>query len=304
MQTTTVTLSELVDRALFELEAPSERGKPVVLASVLDAVDDTTFTLSSGSLQESDLVEFGSELLLVTGKSADATPVYTVQRAYYNTTIAAHAISAVGYANPQFPRRRVADFIDRSLVRLEALGAPLLVTDVFAREEGMRVIVLPAEARQVLRVTYYNDESGRLLDLNGWEQYFVPTDVASTGNVLSSPYYATDDDELIITYTAPYSWTGTFPDEDATLTLHAAATDLPASYATAMLLSGREISRQQLDRASEWSQTEPMRGSGGGAVVRAKWQDFYRALDEARRVIAVDVPVHRPMQRRPRTPGV
>lgn len=303
MQTTTVTLGELIERTLYELEAPTERGKPVVLGSDLDD-NDTTFTLTSGSLQESDLVEFGAELLLVTTKSADLTPLYTVQRGYYNTTRAAHATSDVGYANPQFPRRRVADFVDRSLVRLEALGAPLLVAEMFEREEGTRIVELPAAARQVLRVTYYNEESGRLLDLNGWEQFFVATDISTNGNILAAPWYVTDDDQLQVTYTTRYTWDGTFPDEDAILTIHAAAVDLPASYAAAMLLSGREISRQQLDRASEFSQTEPMRSTGGGALVRAKWQDFYRALDEARRVIAIDVPVHRPLQRRPRTPGV
>jgi hypothetical protein len=67
-----------------------------------------------------------------------------------------------------------------------------------------------------------------------------------------------------------------------------------------MAVGGREISRQQLDRAEEWARTEPLRGNGGGALVRAKWQDFYRVLDEARRVVQAEVPKTRPLIKRPK----
>lgn len=295
MQTTTVSLGDLVDRALYEIEAPAERGVPLVLGSNhLENATDTQFTLTGGVLQVNDVAEFGSELVLVTAKSADLTPVYTVSRGYYNTTAAAHAAGSTGQANPQFPRRRVAEFVDRALVRLEGLGVPLVSSGTFNRTAGKRQVVLPADVRQVLQVLYVNPTSGRVLEVDNWFQY----ETSDMGNILMLPWYVMDSDELDIVYTEPYTWVGSFPDESATVALPVGAEDLPASYAAAMLVSGREVSRMQLDRAAEWAQTEPLRGQSGGALVRAKWQEFYRTLDEVRRVVDHSVPKHRPFVKR------
>lgn len=306
MQTATVTLGSLVDRALFEVEAPSERGMPLVMGSNhLENTTDTQFTLTSGSLNPSDLAEFGSELVLVTERSEDVDPIYTVARGYYGTTKAVHAAGTVGAANPQFSRRRTADFIDRALTRLEALGVPLVEAEEMERETGKRHVVLPAEVRQVLQVLYLNETSGRVLELDGWFQYdTVPTATSPTGKLLMLPWYVADSDVLQVVYSTPYTWLGGFPDEAATVTLPVGAVDLPAAYAAAMLMSGREVSRGQLDRAEEWTQTEPLRGQGGTALVRLKWQEFYRTLDEARRVTSFEVPTHRPLVKRPKVRGV
>lgn len=307
MQTTTVTLGSLVDSALYEIEHPSERGVPLVMSSTdfLENTTDTQFKLQVGSLNVSDLAEFGSELVMVTAKSSDQSPIYTVQRGYYDTTPAVHGAGTVGQSNPQFPRRRAAEFVSRGLTRMEALGVPLITAETFNREVGKRHLVLPAEARQVHRVTYINETSGRVLQLDGWAEYDnVPTTVAATGKILSLPWYVTDIDDLHVVYSEPYSWTGGFPDEAATVTVPSAAVDLPSAFAAAMLVGGREVSRMQIDRAEEWAQTEPLRGQGGGALVRAKWQEFYRLLDEARRVVANEMPVHRPFLKRPKVRGV
>jgi hypothetical protein len=303
VQTTTVTLGSLVDSALFEIEHPAERGAPLTISDTdfLENVTDTQFRLKSGALNVSDVVEFGSELMMVTSKSSDLSPIYTVQRGYYRTTPAVHGPGTVGQANPQFPRRRVAEFVGRGLTRMEALGVPLVSAETFNREPGKRHVVLPAEVRQVLSVSYINPDSGRVAQLDGWSEHDnVPLSVAATGKILSLPWYVSDADDLHVVFSEPYSWVGGFPAESATVTVPAPAVDVPSAFAAAMLVSGREVSRMQIDRAEEWAQTEPLRGQGGGALVRAKWQEFYRLLDEARRVVAHDVPVHRPFVRRPR----
>ena len=50
------------------------------------------------------------------------------------------------------------------------------------------------------------------------------------------------------------------------------------------MVDSREISRTQIDRTEEWSRTEGFERGQTGALVRARWQAFYRALDEARRL--------------------
>jgi hypothetical protein len=303
VQTTTLTLGDLVDSALYEIEHPAERGVALVLSTsnFLENAADTQFTLSAGSLKVNDLAEFGSELVLVTAKSADTNPIYTVQRGYYGTTAVGHPGGTVGQSNPQFPRRRVAEFVNRALGRMEGLGVPLVSSATFIREPGKRYIVLPVEVREVLQVMYVNPSSGRVLMLDGWAEYDnVPSSVSPTGKMLGLPWYVMDSDEVQVVYSEPYVWSGPLSDESSVIELPLAAADLPSAYAAAMMVAGREVSRMQLDRVEEWAQTEPLRGQGGGALVRAKWQEFYRLLDEARRVVALDVPVHRPFVKRPK----
>ena len=267
MQTTTVTLATLIDRAVYEIEAPAERGTPLVLGSnFLENVTDTGFTLTAGALQVSDIAEFGSELVLISAKSSDLVPIYTCSRGYYGTVAAVHAENDVGLANPQWARRRVADMVARGLPRLEALGVPLIGSVTLNRTAGLRQLELPAEVRQVLQVLYNNETSGRILELDGWFQYdTVPTGISSTGKVLMVPYYVEDSDDLHIVYSEPYVWgTAAFPSETATVTLPVGSEDLPARYAAAMMVSGREVARQDLDRAEEWVHTARLVLSGVG----------------------------------------
>lgn len=300
MQFTTTSLADLIDRALFELEAPSERGVRVVMGdTALDSVEANEFELSSGALNVSDLVEFGSEMLLVTSKSADTSPVYGCARGYYSTTPAVQAAGAVGVVNPQFARRRVADAVDRSFTRLEGLGV-VPVRSLSAFPEVAAHLDLAADVRRVLRVMYIGP-TGNLVELDGWRQFSnVPSGLSPAGNVLQLPWYVTVDDELHLTYEASFGWTGTFPDETATVDLPAPAADLPAVFAAAWLVSGREISRAEIDRSNEHTTQDQVRVQSGTGLVRAKWQEFYRSLDEALRVMSHDIPKHRPYIRRPK----
>jgi len=303
MQTSSVTLGTLIDRALYELEAPAERGAPLVMGSdFLENTTDTQFTLSTGELSVSDIAEFGSELVLVTAKSADVDPIYTVSRGYYGTAKAVQAAGDLGSKNPQFARRRVADAVDRALPRLEALGVPMITSATMSRTADLRQLELPATCRQVLQVLYVNATSGRVLELEGWFQYdTVPTGVSSTGKLLMLPWYVKNSDSLHLVYSTPYVWaTASFPDETATLTLPIGAEELPSTYAAAMMVAGREVSRQELDRSEEFSRTSNLQQNSGGALVRATWQNFYRTLDEVRRVVTFEVPTARPLRTRPK----
>ena len=258
------------------------------------------FTLSSGSLNRSDLVEFGSEMVLVTGKSSDANPVYTCARAYYGTTVSTHSSGTIGTTNPQFARRRVADAVDRSFTRLEAFGV-VPVVSASVTPTNAAIVEVPADARQVLRVMYVGADY-QIVELDGWREFSsVPTDVSSTGRLVRLPWYVTTDDELHLTYTTGYEWeTVSFPDESATVDMPSPAVDLPAVFAAAWLVSGREVSRAEIDRSNEQSVQDQVRVQTGTGLVRAKWQEFYRSLDEAMRVMSHDIPKHRPFIQRPK----
>lgn len=300
MNTTTITLSELIDNALFELEAAEE--SPLLTALSAAVADDsvTTFTYTGQDLiKTTDVVEVDQELMLVTGVSyADPTTTVTVSRGYYSTTAAAHASGAAVRINPTFPRRRVAEGINRSLTRIEALGIRLIVSTTVTRTAGKQFVELPAACREVLRVTYMNPDSGRFVEIPAWNLFQnVPTSVVTSGRALRIPWFVSDLDELIVEYATGHEWTGTFPQESATLTLHEAAVDLPSAYAAAWLVSNREVSRQEIDRGAEWSQSVQQRS--GAPMVRLKWQEFYRTLDEAKRIVTLEVPKRRPRITRP-----
>ena len=82
--TTTVTLGGLIDDTLEMLYRTSERPFQVTVgSSALDSPTDTTLTVDDASrVQATDVLEIGDELMLITAKSDDSTPVLTVSRGY------------------------------------------------------------------------------------------------------------------------------------------------------------------------------------------------------------------------------
>lgn len=295
MANLTLTLDTLVDRAFFDLNSPGEEGKAVVMGSTaLTAVDDTSLTLTDASgVNVSDIIEFSDELVLITAKSADATPVFTVSRGYFKTTAETHADGDPGLVNPSFPRRKIAEGVRRAMARLEALGVPLITNVTKSRVTDYSYCELPAECREVLQVLYWGTD-GRLWDLPGWEFYDnVPTAKFTTGKMLNLPRYVANADELEVIYRQPYRWS-THPSDPvgaSTIEVPEGAEDLPSLYAAAWCLSSREISRSEIDRSEEWSRTSQIERGVTGSMLRAKWQEFYRALDEARRLNKVPQPI-------------
>jgi hypothetical protein len=301
VNTVEVTLGELIDRTLLQIQSAPEQGGAVTIASDLP-LSDNQFTLSSSvdGMNVSDVVEFGTELMLVTGKSADADPEYTVSRGYYQTEAMIHTAGDVGQVNPTWPRRRIAEGVRRCFTRLEALGLPLFRSGLFFPVESVAdtsqlVLELPEATRDVLSVRYGLSELAR------W--HFVddlPTSEYSSGKVVRLPRSTSTTAEFSVTYRIPYRWSThpVVPGESATIDLPEGAEDLPCAYAVAWLVSAREVSRSDIDRAEEWSRSEPMRNGASQGVVRGLWQEFYRGLDEARRL---DPPLpRRPFIRRSR----
>ena len=278
------------------MEAAPETGRLVTLGSSL-TVDQTQFTLTAGtSASVNSLLEFGSELMLVTAKTGDVDPQYTVARGYYKTVKVAHASQEVGSTDPQWPRHRVAEAIRRAFPRMEAMGLPIVKTGIFfpyeaINERGPRLVCeLPKETRDVWSVR------AGLNEVRRWE--FIdnlPSGAYTTGRVVALPRGDVRiNDELWVTYRVPYRWSThpDVPDESSTIIVPEGAEDVPAAYAAAWLVSAREVSRMELDRAQEYNNTEPVRGGVSAGLVRAKWMEFYRILDEARRLDP-------PMPRRP-----
>lgn len=283
---TTVSLGALIDQAVLELRAPDEIGKSVVLNGAIDA--STTQIVLQGAANVYDRIEFGSELVQVIAKSEDANPLYTVTRGYYGTTPQEHSSGAVGYVNQTYTRGKIATAILQSFPRLEAFGVFPLKTvvlqpqpDPSPESKGRYVLEVPAEARRVWHVRVGMEE------VPNWELVEnLPTAVYPTGKVVRLPAFGIQPDEFYVTYQTPYRWDShpAAPTEDSLVEMPEGTQDLPSSYAVAWMASSREVSRHDLDKVAEWTQGEPTRGGVSGALVRARWQEFYRKLDEARRL--------------------
>lgn len=303
--TVSVTLQTLVNRAQLDILDAGGQGKRVVMgSSALTATDTATFTLTDATgVSVTDVIEFGDELVLITAKSVDATPVFTCSRGYFNSTAATHAAGDVGHVNPTYPRVKIAEAVRRSFARLEALGVYLVksVTKSMA-DTDLYYCEMPTDTREVLQVLYWADAGdGRLYEISKWE-YFdnMPTTKFTTGKALNLPLYSDEADEFEVVYRASYRWS-TYPSDPvaaSTIEIPEGAEDLPALYAAAFLVSGREVSRQQIDKAEEWTQTASSGQGAGAGLVRARWQEFYRALDEARRLDRRPQPIL--IRRRPR----
>lgn len=288
MNVVEVTLGDLIDRTLLRVQAVPDRGAASTLVGALLAAD-TSFTLSSNeiSLAVSDVVEVDGELMLITAVSADAVPEFTVARGYNFTTAAAHDAGDVVQFNPSYPRVRIADAIRSSFTRFEALGLPLVLARVFYPSESWsdsyrQVIEMPAETREVyaVRRDLYEVERAFFID-------DLPTSDYPTGKVIRLPRgQAFDEDGVRVTFRVPYRWDSwpDTPDETAIMQMPEGAEDLPVIYSIALMMSNREVSRLEVDRAEEWARTEPSRGGSTNAAVNRWWQEFYRALDEARRL--------------------
>lgn len=294
---TTVQMSTLIDRALAEIQSPNEVSSLVTLNVPVSAT--TTQFDVTGTVAVTDVLEFGNELVLVTAVNDN---IATVHRGYYKSAATTHAANALGLRNPQFARIRAQYAVEEAFARLEALGVPLiksqLVTPMaspFATSD--RLILDPGEeVREVLRVRLGQ------YDLDGWEFMDHDATVAS-GNFIRMPpnvsLYA--DEQYTVISRCPYRWDSypAAPTATSTMVVPESAEHLPSSYAAAWLCMGREVSRHDLDRVSEWVEGEPTRAGVSARMVQSKWQDFYRKLDEVRRLNPV--PKRRPLVRRHQT---
>lgn len=288
MNLVTVTLGDLVDRALLELRAPSEVGftmSPV--SGQLTTAEETIFQVSDITrVNVTDVIEVCDELMYVTELNPPGQEGYIrVERGYYGTTAEGHTGCSLTL-NPPWPRHRVAEGVRRAFARLEAFNVPLLVSTIMFPvpsdlDADRLVLELPAETRDVWSVRYGLEE------LWNWEFLnYMPRSAYRSGKVVRLPRGIPSDTELYVTYRVPYRWSS-WPDDptsDSEIIIMEGAEDLPAQYGAAWAIAAREVSRSELDRTEEYNQTEPLRNGVSLSFVRAKWQEFYRALDEASRL--------------------
>lgn len=304
-QPTTLTMGALIDETLDHLSKYSERPAHLVLgADALSAsASDVTLTLSlgAGSVNETDLLEFGSELMLVTAKSTDATPVFTVARGYLGTTVASHNTADTGGVNPLYPRYQVERALRRATTTMNR-ALPSIASTVSTRVAGKQYVSMPADTVRVLEVGYMNPApsdftgvaSDRYTEIGGWEFVDdVPSSIVSTGKLLRLPSWVRDDQQLVVKRHAPYAWSGS--GESATLAVPLGAEDLPVLFAAARLVTGREISRSEIDKVEEWNHEAAIRGGVNIRLLQVLWADFYRRIDEVRGTHLV--PKYRPFRK-------
>lgn len=283
MITTSLTVSVLVEEALGNLYRTAERPKIVTLADGLADTVDTSFTLATSddwqAVSPSDSVEFGSELVYVSAKTADAIPVFTCVRATEGTTAVAH-VSGTGNLNPPFPRYKVFNQV-RDWFRRSNAALPLVSTESYTTPTTTMYMSVPADTLQVLRVAYINTSNGSFNEIGGWEFFDdIPVATMASGKMLGITALAATATSLLVTRWVQYPVPA---NEAATVSLQLGAEICPALYAAAMLVSKREVSRLELDNAVEWQKLEVIRNGQNLGITRDLWQQYYRAVDDAKR---------------------
>lgn len=295
---TEVTLGDLIEETLDSLYRATERPAQVVMGpDALDDENDTEFTLSLGSLAPTQLVEFGSEMMLVTDRSDDATPVYTVSRGYLATDKGAHNTNDVGLVDPPYGRAQVERWIRRAVSGLMNTELPYTETNVYQPVTNGGYIELPSDTIEVLQVRHFGVLDNRITEVGLWQfEDQLPTSMIPSGRALRVHSGVTAEDELMVTIRRPYSFVGS--GEAATISLPVAGQDIPVLWASAYSQSRREISRGELDKIEEWSQEQAIRAGVNLRMIRDMWGEVYRRVDEAKRVHRL--PKHRPFRKIPR----
>lgn len=296
MLTVQKSLDELIDDTLQEVGRYDERGYRVVLDAVgLPTVGATTCSLTDATrINVSDVLEFGAEMVLVTGKTSDPVPVLTVARGYDGTIPATHAPSSLGMANPQFGRRRVGLVVQQAFTRLDQARVFCVTSTVMNRTVGKQYIEMPSNTRQVLRVGIFDTTTNRFDEqVDGWRFFDdIPTTVVTSGKIVRLPRFISDTDNLSVTYRIPYRWSSypTAPTGPESIVIPEGCQDLPSMYATARLISRRELSRLDLDRSEEWNRSQGVVNGITQGAVRQAWSEFYKSLDEAKTLNVFTVP--------------
>lgn len=295
----TFRLGDLVEQSISSMLRPAERPLQLEVAAGLNTNSDRLLTLSDGaSVGVSSLLEHQDELMLVTAKSDDLVPVFTVSRGYAGSAVRSPLLSgATVRRDPPFARSEVGLWVRRSVLNLEA-HLPRVDSFESLREPGRQRIVLPADTLDVVQVRHMNYLSFRTVDVGGWQfEDHLPAGVVATGKMLRLPAGIGDDDSLIVTVKRAYAWVGSGTEDD-TIDLPVGADDLPVLYASAYGQMRREVSRAELDKIEEWNQDQAIRAGVNLRLTRELWAEYYRRLDEARRVHRV--PVHRTFRKRAR----
>lgn len=285
MITSSLLVSALVEEALGNLYRTAERPKIVTLGSadLVDAVD-TSFSLATvddwQAVNVMDTVEFGSELVYISAKTTDVIPVFTCVRGVEGTTAVAHVPGSTGNVNPAWPRYKVFNHV-RDWFRRSNAKLPLIASESYTIPAPTLYISVPADTLKILRVGYLNPTTLSFSDVGGWTFVDdIPTALVATGKAVTVTSFIANITSLIVTRWVPYTVPAS---EAASVTLPLGAEICPGLYAAAMLVSKREISRLELDNAAEWQKLEVIRNGQNLGITRDLWQQYYAAIDDAKR---------------------
>lgn len=303
MTTEHFTLKTLVDRTLSRLVSPREFPYLVELGGspLTGAETDRTCTLRDASrVAPTDVLEFGEELLLVSGRSSDAVPVLTVVRGYMGSPVSTHLSGDIGFKDPRYPRWDVTQTVRQALSAGITSSVPAVSSETFTVLPESSLIQLPDNVFDVIRVQVL-DSQGRLVDLSRWDFIdFLPAAHWPSGKGLQINTGPGESDVFWVTYTHPYTWleggvATNDPTPDSVVEIPSGAVDLPVLWTAATLATGRELSRTDFDRVEEWSQEQAVRQGVNLRLVRELWGEFYRRVDEVKKTRPIKR--HRPFQR-------
>lgn len=295
MKTTTLNIPELVEETLATLYRATERPRETTVgATALSSGTDTSMTVADPDIvSRTHLLEFeDGEQVKVSAKSD--TDVLTVSRGYNNTpaTAGGHATGDRVLINPTWGYLEVDRWVRRFFDTVGNTYLPLVTTEAMYREPGLQYVTLPDAVDEVVQVRAESID-GRFVDVAGWQQEkYLPAEVVATGHALRVSRLIGDDDELLVTYTGVYD---TSADD---IVFPVGASDLPVLWASAYAVGRREVSRVDLDTIEEWNQAAAIRNGQNLRLLRELWGEFYRRLDEARKL--QEVPKHRPFRKMPR----
>lgn len=290
MTTTTTALGDLIETALNALHQESERPLQTTVGAIaLTANGDITLTVADHAdrITAPMLLEHDQELMLVTGKSADTPPVFTVIRGYAGTPKSNAPTGTELRLEPTWARHKVRNAILTCFRRTLNAKLPNLVTAQMAPFSTKAYVEMPANTVDVNRVTYKDPNSGFPHDLDSWD-FDDDMPISTTGKLIRlNPKYVRLNlftTNLYVTYQTPYTWSAgdDDPPESATIEMPLGSEDLPALYAAAYVLLNREMSRVQMDRTEEWTTEASVRNGISMRLVQQAWSNFYSSLDEAR----------------------
>jgi hypothetical protein len=290
--TTDVTLATLIEDTLNILMRTGERPLLVTVdaANPLDDDADTSVDVTDASdLSVHDRLEWGTEISVITAISSNTL---TLARAQYGTTAdtAGQAAGAQAVVNPTWERHLVQRTLERYLQ--SSLPAALPFRDVVksSRTTDKGWVELDAAVMQVFEL-YLIDSQGEKDNIDQFEfQPTWPTDLATSGKVCKVPTWVADDTDLYLLVEKPYQWYATggttardpnapTAETDVVRLLHG-SDELPSLYAAAYLVTGRELTRLELDAVDEWNQEAALRQGISIRIVREFWMQYHERLQD------------------------
>ena len=273
--------------------------------SALSNASTTSLEVSSPEkVASTDVLEFGSELVLVSDKSQ--SNILTVARGYMGTPINEVVLSGTqGIKNPRWPRFQVKRALEQAVS--SGLVAALPEVHGFAASplEDSTILEVAADIVDVTRVAVLDSE-GRVIELSRWDFLdHLPATMVPDGKAIQVQGGPDEDDTFWCTGIRPYHWYseegvdrgigGAPTEEEDYVKLPVFGDDLPMLWAAAKMATGRELSRGELDRVEEWNQEAAIAQGVNIRLIRELWGEFYRRVDEVRK--HQPVKKHRPYQR-------